>query len=180
MVGINGCRQNNIGATLPFAVQLEHGTDEEGDAFIKFGWLLKLQLVLIWKGDPQGKITKEVTALNHKMQCMVQMVTKKGTTNEAAVAFIVKETLRDGQCAVVPHIACGNMGANLKSHGSNNSFCVCMPLGTWAELRCTHTIHSLTCVLVVICVACKLCPCLSYSTRRDRINLGPNLIRCQM
>ena len=32
--------------------------------------------------------------------------------------------------------------------------------------------RSLTCVLVVACVAHKLCPCPSYSRRRDRINLG--------
>ena len=41
----------------------------------------------------------------------------------------------------------------------------------WA-LRCTHTMHSLTCVSVVVCVACKLRPCPSYSRRWDRINLG--------
>ena len=37
---------------------------------------------------------------------------------------------------------------------------------------CTHTMRSLTCVLVVVCVACKLRPCPSCSRRRDRINLG--------
>ena len=31
--------------------------------------------------------------------------------------------------------------------------------------------RSLTCVLVVVCVACKLRPCPSYSRRRDRIDL---------
>ena len=36
----------------------------------------------------------------------------------------------------------------------------------------THTMHSLTWVSVVVCVAHKLRPCLSYSRRRDRINLG--------
>ena len=40
------------------------------------------------------------------------------------------------------------------------------------RLRCTHTLHSLTCVSVVVCVARKLRLCLSYSRRRDRINLG--------
>ena len=48
--------------------------------------------------------------------------------------------------------------------------CVSMPLGTWAEVRCTHTMHSLTCVSVVVCVVHKPRPCLSYSRRRDRIN----------
>ena len=32
--------------------------------------------------------------------------------------------------------------------------------------------RSLTCVSVVVCVVRKLRPCLSYSRRRDRINLG--------
>ena len=31
--------------------------------------------------------------------------------------------------------------------------------------------HSLTCVLVLVCVARKLHPCPSYSRHRDRINL---------
>ena len=33
--------------------------------------------------------------------------------------------------------------------------------------------HSPTCVSVVVCVARKPRPCLSYSWRRDRINLVP-------
>ena len=36
----------------------------------------------------------------------------------------------------------------------------------------TNTVHSLTCVSVVVCVARKLSPCPSYSRRGDRINLG--------
>ena len=56
---------------------------------------MKLKPVLIWKGEPQGKIKKEVTALNRKMRHMVQTVTKKGKTNEAAMLFIVEEALRD-------------------------------------------------------------------------------------
>ena len=39
------------------------------------------------------------------------------------------------------------------------------------RLRCTHTICSLMCVPVVVCVARKLHLCPSYSRRRDRINL---------
>ena len=38
------------------------------------------------------------------------------------------------------------------------------------RLRCTHTMHSLTCMSVVVCVVRKLRPCNSYSRRRDRIN----------
>ena len=40
------------------------------------------------------------------------------------------------------------------------------------RLRCTDTMQALMCVLVVVCVVCKLWPCLSYSRCRDRINLG--------
>ena len=40
------------------------------------------------------------------------------------------------------------------------------------RLRCTHAMRALTCVSVVVCVPRKLQPCLSYSRRRDRINLG--------
>ena len=36
--------------------------------------------------------------------------------------------------------------------------------------RCTHTMHSLTCMSVVVCVVRKPRPCNSYSRRRDRIN----------
>ena len=38
------------------------------------------------------------------------------------------------------------------------------------RLRCTHTMHSLTCVLVVVCVVRKPRPCLSYIRCRDRMN----------
>ena len=38
------------------------------------------------------------------------------------------------------------------------------------RLRCTHTVHSLTCVSAVVCVVRKPRPCLSYSRRRDLIN----------
>ena len=38
-------------------------------------------------------------------------------------------------------------------------------------LRCTHTVRSLTRVLVVVSVARKPHPCPSYSRRRDRFNL---------
>ena len=38
------------------------------------------------------------------------------------------------------------------------------------RLRCTHTMHSLTCMSVVVCVMRKPRPCNSYSRRRDRIN----------
>ena len=41
-----------------------------------------------------------------------------------------------------------------------------------AQHFCTHTMRSLTCVSVVVCVARKPCPCPSYSSRRDRIYLG--------
>ena len=76
--------------------------------------------VLIWKGEPQGKIKKEVTGLNRKMRRMVQTVTKKGKTNEAAVLFIVKETLRDAiplqegeQCAYTADGAPAHMHASV-------------------------------------------------------------------
>ena len=49
-------------------------------------------------------------------------------------------------------------------------FCVYKPLGTWAEVK-VHSYHALTHVcVVVVCVARKPRPCLSYSRRRDRIN----------
>ena len=38
--------------------------------------------------------------------------------------------------------------------------------------RCIYTMWALMCVSVVVCVACLLQPCLRYSRRRDRINLG--------
>ena len=46
----------------------------------------------------------------------------------------------------------------------------CLWVHGW-RLRCTHTVHSLTCVSVVVCVAHKLRPCPNYSRRRDRIIL---------
>ena len=35
---------------------------------------------------------------------------------------------------------------------------------------CTHTMRARMCVSAVVCVARKLCPCPSYSKRRDRNN----------
>ena len=40
------------------------------------------------------------------------------------------------------------------------------------RFKCTHTMRSLAWVWVVVCAACKLHPCPSYSRRRDCINLG--------
>ena len=59
-------------------------------------------------------------------------------------------------------MACRNMGVNLKFHVSNNFLCTCLWECGW-RVRCTHTMQSLTCVLVVVCVARKPRPCLSYS-----------------
>ena len=58
---------------------------------------------------------------------------------------------------------------NLKIHVSN-TFVFQSLWEHGRRLRCTHTMHSLTCVSVVVCVVRKPCPCLSYSRRRDRIN----------
>ena len=48
VVRINGRHKNYITVFLHFAVQLEHGTDEEGGPCIKFGRVVKLKPVLIW------------------------------------------------------------------------------------------------------------------------------------
>ena len=56
VVCINGHHQNNSTAFLHFVVPWEHGTDEEGNSCIKLGWVVKPKPVLIWKGEPQGKI----------------------------------------------------------------------------------------------------------------------------
>ena len=61
---------------------------------------------------------------------------------------------------------------NLKIHVSN-TFVFLVFQCLWERgrsLRCTPTMHSLTCVSVVVCVVRKPRPCLSYSRRRDRIN----------
>ena len=94
VVRINGRHKNNITAFLQFAVKLEHGTDEDNDPCIKLGRVVKLKPVLIWKGETEGRIKREVTGLNRKMRCMVQTVTKKGKTNVASMLYIGKETLR--------------------------------------------------------------------------------------
>ena len=48
--------------------------------------------------------------------------------------------------------------------------CVCMPLGTWAEVK-VHSYHALTHVCVGSCMCCaQPRPCLSYSRHRDRID----------
>ena len=57
---------------------------------------------------------------------------------------------------------------NLKIHVSNTFLCFLWEGGR--RLRCTHTMHSLTCVSVVVCVVRKPRPGLSYSRHRDRIN----------
>ena len=90
VVHINGCHKNNITAFLKFVVQCEHGTDADSDPCIKLGQVVKLKVVLIWKGELEGKIKREVSALNRKMRHMVQTVTKKGKTNEASMLYIVK------------------------------------------------------------------------------------------
>ena len=46
-VRINNRHKNDITAFLHFVVQLEHGTDDEGDPCVKFGQVVQLKLVLI-------------------------------------------------------------------------------------------------------------------------------------
>ena len=63
-----------------------------------------------------------------------------------------------------------------QSHG--HIVCECLPTSTHIALMVGIFVHyfplssTSTCVLVVVCGARKLRPCLSYSRRRDRINLG--------
>ena len=57
---------------------------------------------------------------------------------------------------------------NLKIHVSKTF--LCLQAFRKRRLRCTHAMHSLTFVSVVVCVVRKPRPCLSYSRRRDRIN----------
>ena len=134
VVRINGRHKNNVTAFLHFAVQLEHGSDEDGHPCIKFGRVVKLKPVLIWKGEPQGKIKRDVTVLNCKMRRMVQKITKKGKTNEASMLFIVKETLRDAfllkegeQCVFTAH------GAPAHMHASVAPFHHCTELHTYIQ-----------------------------------------------
>ena len=91
---INGRQMNNIAASLHFVVLLEHGTNEDDDPCIKLGRVVKVTPLLIWKGEMEGQIKREVTGLNRKMRCIVQTVTKKVYTNEASMLHIVKKTLR--------------------------------------------------------------------------------------
>ena len=58
------------------------------------GTVVRLKPVLIWKGEPQEKIYRELTKLNKTMKGIVQTVTPKAKTNEAAMHFIIRETLR--------------------------------------------------------------------------------------
>ena len=74
-------------------MKLEHGTDEDNDPCIKLGRVVELKPVLIWKGETDGRIKREVSRLDRNMRWMVQTVTKKGKTNGASMLYIVKETL---------------------------------------------------------------------------------------
>ena len=71
------------------------GVDEDGDKALVFGDAMRLKPVLIWKREPNGKIRKELQALKKQNACrkIEQTVTTKGKNNEAAMIFIVRETL---------------------------------------------------------------------------------------
>ena len=62
------------------------------------------------------------------------------------------------------------MGVNLKFHVTKIFLCLHAFWEREWRLRCTHTIRSLTCVSLVVCVARKLRPYQSYSRRGDRID----------
>ena len=59
------------------------------------GDVVRLKPVLIWKGEPNGKIKRDLQALKKQNACkgIEQTVTTKGKNNEAAMIFIVRETL---------------------------------------------------------------------------------------
>ena len=70
-----------------------------------------------------------------------------------------------------PVIACRNMGVNVRFHVSNTFFVfTCLGEHGW-RFKCTHTMHSLRCVLAVVNVARKPHSFLRYNGHRDRINL---------
>ena len=52
-------------------------------------------MVLLWQGEPNGKLKKELIALKCNNVCpgIEQTVTANGKNNEAAMIFIVRETL---------------------------------------------------------------------------------------
>ena len=71
------------------------GVNEEGFEAVVLGDVVRLKPVLIWKGEPNGTFKKELQALKKQNACrgIEQTVTTKGKNNEAAMIFIVRETL---------------------------------------------------------------------------------------
>ena len=60
-----------------------------------FGDMVRLKAVLIWEGETNGRIKKELHDLKRSNACcgIEQTVTAKGNTNEATMIFIVCGTL---------------------------------------------------------------------------------------
>ena len=91
----NGRDYENLSAPLS-AVQFHlHSPSAMSPTFVILGDVVRLKPVLIWKGEPNGKMKKELTALTRNSACpgIEQMVTAKGRNNEATMIFIVRETL---------------------------------------------------------------------------------------
>ena len=114
----------------------------------------------------------------------------KGPSEEGEL-FAVLEYMKGGQVVTHPHgvssqegianqmfvgssffIAYENMGVKLKVSCFKHFLVFACFWERGCTLRCTHTMHSLMCVSVVVCVARKLRPCPSYSRRRDRISVA--------
>ena len=69
IVKINGRGKNNITAYLHFAIRISVGIDEDGDEAVAIGDVVGFKPVLIWKGEPNGKIKKELQALKKQNAC---------------------------------------------------------------------------------------------------------------
>ena len=85
--------------------------------------------------------------------------TMKGPSEKGDL-FAVLEYMKGGQVVTHPCAPLSKIEFFIRSPS---------PSLEWSR-RCTHTMHSLTCMSVVVCVVRKPRPCNSYSRRRDRIN----------
>ena len=105
---MRGGYKDSITLYVTFFVRAEHGVDDDGDACRKLTDVKRLKPVLLWKGQPRGKIENQLKrdARHREHRHVLATVAKKGKTNEEVMTLIMDNTLEQFSCGDEVYVLC--------------------------------------------------------------------------
>lgn len=82
-------------AYLSFLIEINHGTDRDGDSCIVLGKVHRPKTAIVWKGKDGGRVHKQVQSFAKKGfgHPVVNTVAPRGKTTEKSMVVILRETL---------------------------------------------------------------------------------------